>query len=549
MIVLGLNPGSHDSAACIVRDGVVVAAVEEERLTRRKHSMQQMPWNATRFCLDQVRIPLAGVDAIAICWATQGQSPNSVQFCDREHLRRHRAYYEQLFPADYFGTAPLRTVAHVSHHLAHAGAGYFTSPFSEAAIVVMDGQGEDAATTIAVGRGGAIRTLRQFGIGASLGYFYQAVTNFIGFGRFGGEGKTMGLAAYGRPVIEFPEFSLGPDGYTVAAANPTTTECLDEMVAFWSDRLERRATALTGLDVDRPRSFQSSADLAASAQSQLESVVLHLGRVAMNAAGTRNLVLSGGVALNCSCNGKLAAALKTPLWVSPVPHDAGAAIGAALCVSAELGVSSPQPYPTPFLGPDITARDAELALERAGLSYDICDAPAGVAADLIERGLSVAWARGKAEFGPRALGHRSILGDPRSTRVRDRINRVKRRAPWRPFSPAVLASAAPAYFEDAQASPFMLLALRVRADKRELLAGVTHADGTARPQTVADEFDPLYTQLLQDCQRAYGVPAVLNTSFNDEKEPMVCSAEDALRTFRTRPLDYLMLGPYLVRRP
>ena len=552
MLILGINPGSHDSAACVVSDGVVVAAVEEERFTRRKHAMGEMPWNATRYCLGQAEVTLDDIDYVAICWAGPGQPENSVRFFDEAHVQKHEGFYRnKLFPKSYFGTSSLPPMVHVSHHLAHAASAYRCSPFEEAAVLVVDGQGESVSTSIAHGHDGRIKFISQFGIQHSLGYFYQAVTDYLGLGSLSGEGKTMALAAYGDARFDFPEFSLLNDGYSVAAPEPANEDATRAMLEFWQFRLRARF----GTHRIPPRTDDRSRpcflefgtpewDIAASSQAQLEHVLIHLASLALRWTSSKNLVLSGGVALNCAANGKIAKATGAELFIFPAAGDAGAAVGAAIEVSAELGAKAARPFRHPFLGPSFTTDAIERILGEEQVPYTVCSDKE--VAELIAAGHTVGWFQGRAELGPRALGHRSILADPRSATIRDHVNAVKRRERWRPFAPSVTKEAATELLGRDVISPYMLLAVPVLAAQQERIAAAVHVDGTARPQTVDAVEEPLYHGLLEACRRLIGVAAVLNTSFNDESEPMVCTPREALRTYLSTGLDYLIMGPFAV---
>jgi carbamoyltransferase len=555
MLIIGINPGSHDSAACAVVDGVIVAAAEEERFTRRKHAPDEMPWNAIRYCLHQVGAHLDEADYIATCWRGPDQLPHSVQVYGESHVQKHRNYYYgKLFPEAYFGDITLPPIVHVSHHLAHAASTYRCSSFEEAAVLVVDGQGDCESTTVAHGVKGKIQCLTRFGIEQSLGYFYQAVTEYLGLGGLGNEGKTMGLAAYGNPRFDFPEFSLHDEGYLLAFPPAVEEDAFRSTLQFWRGYLESRFgkrpkrtafpdpySRVTNLrDSDR-----LACDIAASAQAQIESVLVHLAKLALRWTSSRNLALSGGVALNCAANGKIAEETGANVFVFPAAGDAGAAVGAALELSAELGMAQ-RTFHHPFLGPSFSDDQIEEILKQSNIPYSFCANRAAKAAELIAEGLAVAWFQGELELGPRALGHRSILADPRSAAMRDRINAIKNREPWRPLAPSIPKEEAREILGSDVDSPFMLKAVSVPESGRQRILGTVHVDATARVQTVEKSSDPLFHCLLLESQRCLGVPAVLNTSFNNASEPMVCTPTDALRTFRDSALDCLVLGPFII---
>jgi carbamoyltransferase len=558
MIILGINPGSHDSAACLVQDGVLIAAVEEERFTRRKYALGEMPWNASLYCLSTVGITLEDVDSIAICWAGPDQPENSVRFYDEVFVNQHNGYYKnKLFPESYFGNVQLPPIAHVSHHLAHAACAYRCSSFDDAAVLVVDGQGENVSTSIAHGHNGQLEFLTQFGIKDSLGYFYQAISEYLGFGWLGGEGKTMGLAAYGEACFDFPEFSLLNDGYSVAIPKPGMENPTKDMLRFWRSYLEdrfgqsqspaRRYDPIYGR-CQKTKEFSGvEKNIAASAQIELEQVYLHLISLALRYTTSKNIALSGGVTLNCSANGKIFQALQSEPFIFPAAGDAGASVGAALEVSAMMGSQASKPFKSPYLGPDFSSEAIEKTLKNFEMAYSFCPNPSAKAAELIAEGNSVGWFQGRTEIGPRALGHRSILADPSSQVIRDRVNAsVKHREMWRPFAPSLLKEASCELFGRDVDSPYMLLAVPVPTNQQYSIKGTVHVDGTTRPQTVNKDDDPLFFDLIQNHFNLTNIPAVLNTSFNDETEPIVCTPRDALRTFWTTGLDYLILGSFMV---
>ena len=316
MYILGINPGSHESSACLLEDGAIIAAAEEERFTRLKHATNQMPWYAVQFCLKQAGVELADVDYVATCWNSPYQSENSVHICTPKEIEKHIDYYHgQLFPTSHFGHVELPTIAHVSHHLAHAAAVYRTSPLDEGALLVVDGQGDTVSTTLAHCVDQEINILTQFDISQSLGFFYQAVTFYLGLGWYGGEGKTMGLAAYGVPTYDFPEITLTDEGYKVESPIPKQKQAANEMISFWLGQLERQfgnrrhAKRIYDLSVGRIEKKlklgNSERNLAASAQAKLEQVLVHLAQIALNLSHSTNLMFGGGVALNCSANDRL----------------------------------------------------------------------------------------------------------------------------------------------------------------------------------------------------------------------------------------------------
>ncbi|MBI2789712.1 MAG: hypothetical protein HYX59_13620 [Elusimicrobia bacterium] len=556
--VLGLSCFYHDAAACLMAGGAVVAAAQEERFTRRKND-EGFPIQAIDYCLQEGGITARDLDAIV--------------FYEKPYLKLSRALAGHLrgFPRTYAFfrrsmprwlhdrlTLPLDLrselgfegpVYFVKHHLAHAASAFLPSGFEEAAILTADSVGEWATTTRGRGEGAKVRVESELVFPDSLGLLYSAVTAFLGFELNEGEGTVMGLSAHGRP-------SLLPRLREVVTVRADGTFALDQsyfdfyggeamhsprfVAAFGPARLP--GAPLT----DRDR------DLAASLQALTEDILVRLTRDLRARTGSENLCLAGGVFLNCAANQKILelSGFKR-VFVQPAAGDAGGALGAAAFVSRSLWGLPPPAAMDPYLGPSISTARAKRALAAAGLAGrelpedELCRA----AAAAIARGGVVGWAQGRMELGPRALGNRSILGDPRSARTKDLINaRVKGREEFRPFAPAVLAERAAEFFHLDAPSPFMLLAPRVREEKKAAIPAVTHADGTARVQTVTGAQNPRFHRLLKAFDEAAGVPVLVNTSFNRRGEPIVCSPEDAVACFKETGLDALVLGDLFVER-
>jgi carbamoyltransferase len=562
MDILGLS-FSNDAAAALIRDGAPLAAVAEERFARIKH-YDAFPAAAARFCLAHAGRTLAEIDHVAFFW---NPAIHLEPRLSRQQTIRHHAEYLyevpnqllQLHPgrpnADlteqvlHFqdGVPPLRT-AYVEHHLAHA-AYFFVSPFDRAAIVTVDGYGERAAALIAVGEGGRVRPLARIDFPHSLGALYAAVTQHLGFRANSGEGKVMGLASYGTPryANELRELvRLLPGGR------------FELDLSYFSFFLERRARVSPKF-VERfgpPRPAEGPLDerhqdLAASLQAVFEDIYGHLIAEAQRLTGARDLVLAGGAALNCVANGVVPQAHGfRGLYVPPAAGDDGAALGAALYLYHQhlghprAGVVHDHAY----LGPDTVAAEVDEALAQAGVpSVRVGARGPALAARLLADGLILGWYQGRAEFGPRALGARSILADPRPAAMKDILNaRVKFREPFRPFAPSVLEERASELFEGDGPSPFMLVVRRTRPAHLDSLQAVTHVDGGARVQTVTRAQCPAYYDLIAEFGRLTGVPCVLNTSFNVRGEPIVNSPKEALRCFLGCDLDALVIGEHLL---
>jgi carbamoyltransferase len=570
MHVLGINAAFHDSAAALLRDGVPVAAAEEERFTRVKHAKRpvphtayQLPFHAIDYCLREGGITLRQVDRIAYSFDPSilltGRDPEAITL-PLEPSARTRAdglgAWDPLFlagivnaPRFLVGDVPhhlghlregiasptdLPPFAFVEHHLAHAASAYYVSGFREAAILTLDGRGELATTLHAVGQGPVIEKLAQVEFPHSLGILYENVTSYLGFLHSSDEYKVMALASSGsdRFVPAFQELvELGEDGrYQVAYA--------DLEAAFGPRR--RRGEPLE----------QRHFDVAAGLQRVVEECVLGLACWLHGRTGLPDLCLAGGVALNCVMNARLRD--EGPfrrIFVQPAAGDAGTALGAAYVVDArERGQAVPFTMTHAYLGPAYDDERVRRALDRAKLAYtrppDIADATAA----LLAQNKIAGWFQGRMEFGPRALGARSIVASPLDPDMKDRLNAIKDREDFRPVAPAVLEERAAEYFAPAGPSPFMLFVSGVRSERVDDIPAVRHVDGTARIQTVAERDAPLFHRLIRSFERRTGVPVIVNTSFNTQGRPIVCTPEDALECFYTSPLDALAIGPYLLEK-
>jgi carbamoyltransferase len=558
MLVLGINH-SNDAAAALVRDGQVVAACAEERFSRIKHDAS-FPHQATRFVLEGVDGGLEGCDAVAFFW-------NPVQHMDAPHRRlvatprsplehlfslpnqllagcdpSSMPYAELVLPRP--GGRPLQ-IFFVAHHLCHAAHAFFETTHAEAAILTVDGYGERVSTLIAEGRGTELRPLLEVRFPHSIGSVYAAFTQYLGFKPNSGEGKVMGLAAYGQPRYQdLMSRLLHPttDGFGVDL----------DYFRYMMDGRSRFSQRLVD-ELGPPRDAGAPLeprhmDIAASLQAATEATLLHLARLARKRTGHPFLCLAGGVALNCLANERIARESGFEgCFFQPACHDAGSSAGAALYVShAILGAPRRAPaVKTDYLGPEFSPGELRSAIERCGLPCHELGRPAEHAAERLARGRFVARFDGRAEFGARALGNRSILARPGPQSVKDTLNaRVKFREPFRPFAPTVTERRCGEYFDLSEPSPFMLRVYQTLPEHSERLGAVTHVDGGARVQTVTEEQNAAYFALLEAYGQRTGVECILNTSFNIRGEPIVQTPQDALKCFFTTGLDDLYLGPF-----
>ena len=581
MRILGLSAFYHDSAAALVDDGRIVAAAQEERFTRRKHDARY-PAHAVACCLGEAGAALDEVDRVVFYdkpfLTFERLLETAVAFAPRGFRSFAAAVpvwvREKLFQKDLL-RRKLRALApdvdwnarllFAEHHQSHAASAFYPSPFREAVVLTMDGVGEWATTSAAVGRGNDLEITREIHFPHSLGLLYSAFTGYTGFKVNSGEYKLMGLAPRGEPAyvqtILDHLIDLKPDG----------TFRLDLDYFDFCTGLtmtNRRFDALFGGPARRPEAplAQRHRDLAASIQAVIEEAVLRLTRSLREETGIRRLCLAGGVALNCVANGKVARDGRfDDLWIQPAAGDAGGALGAALLASHRLfgaprpSGSGPEAGGAPggdamrgaLLGPAFPPDAVRGALDAAGARYrelsdaDLLDA----AAAALAAGRVVAWFQGRMEFGPRALGNRSILADARSPAMQQRLNlAVKRRESFRPFAPSVPRDDAPDWFDLDRDSPYMLLTADVRPERRAAVPAVTHVDGSARVQTVDRETNPRYRALLDAFRAKTGCPVVVNTSFNVRGEPMVCTPADAVRCFLGTDIDCLAIGNCFLRK-
>lgn len=530
----GIRLGNWDAAAALLKDGEIVAAAEEERFTRVKHAPGNLPTQAIRYCLREGGIDIRDVDLVVF----PGRTYHNMQ--------------ERI--ADYFrfahGHAP--PIELCDHHAAHAASAYHTSGLAESLVVTFDFSGDGRATTISRGAGDRLELLAHWDFPQSLGLFYAMTTQHLGFDFGEDEYKVMGLASYGRPTVDLGwllrpgkgDYELAPG---ILRGTSGKEPPLSPQERFYGAELEARLGPARRKGAPLETAHQ---DLAASAQQLLETTVLGLVEPFAVETGSRNLCLAGGVAMNCVMNQKLAeCGLFDAVYVSPVSGDAGLALGAALLAGTARGEGARRRLPSAALGPAYSDDEIRQSLDEVGARYRTVADPAEAAAEAIARGEIVGWYQGRSEYGARALGHRSILADPRLAEMKDRVNAVvKFREGFRPFAPSVLEASASEYFEKPYESPFMTSTFTVRPDARERIPAVTHADGTARVQTVSPRTEPLYHRLISEVGKRTGVSAVLNTSFNIKGQPIVENPNQAISTFYGSGLDVLIAGSFVVEK-
>jgi carbamoyltransferase len=593
MRLLGLSAFYHDSAAALIEDGRIVAAAQEERFTRKKHDAG-FPTRAIRYCLDAADVDLDGVDHVVffekplikferlletyLANAPRGfqsfRTAIPVWIKDKLFQKPELERSLKAFAASGDVAGKL---LFAEHHQSHAASAFFPSPFDQAVVLTMDGVGEWATTSVAIGRGSTLEPVREIRWPHSIGLLYSAFTYYTGFKVNSGEYKVMGLAPYGEPryadlilehVIDLKEdgsFWLDQDYFNYATGLTMTSHKFHD---------------LFGGPPRDPKSplTQRHMDLAASVQKAIEEIVLRMTRHLAKTHAIENLCLAGGVALNCVANGKVLrdSAFKH-VWIQPAAGDAGGAVGAALAAYHHHFAKPRQLNGAPdgmygsYLGPEYAQAEIEMRLAGAGAKFSVAREADMIeqACDALEAGHAVGWFQGRMEFGPRALGARSILGDPRNPTMQKTLNlKVKYRESFRPFAPSVLREHVADYFELDVDSPYMLLVADVKSSRRrpmtadeERLFGidklnvmrsdipaVTHVDYSARVQTVHAETNPRYHALLTAFNRRTGCPVLVNTSFNVRGEPIVCTPEDAFRCFMGTEMETLVIGNAVLRK-
>jgi len=575
MYTLGINAVYHDSAASLVRDGEVIAAAEEERFTRKKHgkrpipfSTYELPYFAIDYCLRQAGITLKDVAHVAYSYDPflllgEHKDDAAITLPLEPSAQPRPAEWESVWdplflasivnaPRHLIGGFPHHlqqrfngvslddfTWHFVEHHTAHAASAYYPSPYDEAAILTFDGRGELATTTYSVGRGRSLEHIGQVTMPNSLGILYEQVTQHLGFLHSSDEYKVMALASFGTPryLDKFREIiQFGEDGkYTIQPVD-------------WA--------ATFGPARERGGPYEQwHYDLASTLQIALEQAAIRLTDWLYEETGLRNLCMSGGVALNCVMNARIRDhGTFQNIWVQPAAGDAGTALGAALWVDAQhnpihAGQSNHRyRMEHAFLGPEYIEQEIEEFLRWSKVPYRRMQNVAEETADLLAQDKIIGWFQGRLEFGPRALGARSILASPIQATMQDRLNDIKDREDFRPVAPVVLEEEAANWFVDAGVSPFMLFVYDVRPEKADAIPAVRHVDGTARIQTINRRQNQPYYDLLKAFQQRTGVPVLVNTSFNTRGEPIVCTPRDALECYWTSPLDALVIGPFLLQK-
>ena len=593
MNILGISAYYHDSAACLVVDGKIIAAAQEERFTRKKHD-ENFPVNAINYCLTEAGLSAQQIDYVVfydkpflkferlfetyLAFAPKGfkSFATSLPVWVKDKLFQKSVILDALKDHLDKNTDWSSKLLFSEHHLSHAASAFFPSPFEEAAVLTMDGVGEWATTSLAVGKGNTLNVTNEIHFPHSLGLLYSAMTYYTGFKVNSGEYKVMGLAPYGEPkyanlikdhLIDIKEdgsFHLDMSYFNYCTGLTMTSDRFNDLFGA----PPRKSESILG---------QREMDLAASIQAVTEEVVIKLAKGIKKSTGLNNLCLAGGVALNCVANGKLLREnVFDKIWIQPASGDAGGAVGAALAayylmLAQPRKVDKQDGMQGSYLGPEFGQADIEQRLSQAGAKFDVVSDTQLIeqTAQALADGLAVGWHQGRMEFGPRSLGARSIIADARSPTVQKQLNlKVKYRESFRPFAPSILREDVADWFEINTDSPYMLLVADVKKEKqlamteaqkqlfgieklnvpRSEIPAVTHVDYSARIQTVSKDTNPKYHALISKFKEITGCPVLVNTSFNVRGEPIVCSPEDAFNCLMGTDIDFLVVGNCILRK-
>jgi len=592
MYILGISAFYHDSAACILKDGEIIAAAQEERFTRKKHDAS-FPHHAIKYCMKEAQIKAEQIDSVVfyekpfikferlletyLAFAPKGfiSFAKAMPIWIKDKLFQKLAIIKEIKSTLGKDTNWHKRLLFSEHHLSHAASAFYPSPFESAAVLTLDGVGEWTTTSIAVGKGSDLKVVKEIHFPHSLGLLYSAFTYYTGFKVNSGEYKVMGLAPYGEPrfanlireklitVADDGSFHLDMSYFDYATGLTMTNKKFDALFGGPPRRSETKIT-------------QREMDLAASVQKVTEDIIIQLAKSIAKETGEQNLCLAGGVALNCVANGiLLREKIFNNIWIQPAAGDAGGALGAALCVW-HLHNQGKRKIPLvgdamkgSYLGPAFSDSEIEEELKSCGAVFKKCSEDELIedVTNALSNEKAVGWMQGRMEFGPRALGGRSIIADPRSPKIQKQLNlKVKFRESFRPFAPSVLSEDVGEWFEHYTDSPYMLLVANVQKNKcltmiaeeealfgieklnvpRSSVPAITHVDYSARIQTVHADTNPLYHALISNFKKMTSCPLVVNTSFNVRGEPIVCTPKDAFKCFMGTDLDLLAVGSYLL---
>lgn len=565
MYILGINTNYHELSACLLKDGQLRAAVEEERLSRVKHGKQALidnpnvlPKQAIKFCLKKAGITFAEIDRIGISFCPKKRLENigiDTHFIEGDWGSKsgEELFYQKIMTvpqllSEYAKMDLTHKIEWVPHHISHAGSAYYVSPFSESAILSVDGIGEITTTWLGIGNKNKMAVLKEITYPHSIGFLWEKISKFLGFSAYDAA-KVMGLAAYGDPKTFYPLFRN-----LIRIEQKGNFRINNDILRFRVEDYEplEKLFGVKKLHTPEERG-KAHEDIAATLQVITNEVMLSLVKFLSQTTESKNLCLAGGVALNCVSNYEIMkSGYFKNIYIQPAAHDAGTALGAAYYLWHEK-----RPRAKKFImdhtycGPDYSEKAIEDILIKKDVKYKKVTNIERITAELISEGNIIGWFQGKMEWGPRALGNRSLLVDPRKVEMKEILNqRIKKRELFRPFAPSVLSENVDEWFEipkncSSLSTEFMEFTFPVKIQKRKIIPAVTHVDGTSRIQIVTQKTNPKYHKLILEFKKITGVPMVLNTSFN-ENEPIVCSPNDAVNTFKRTKMDYLVIGNFLV---
>lgn len=556
MVILGLNgwnSRSHDAAACIIKDNRLIFAVEEERIIRKKHSFDSSPIQSILYALKYTNLTINDIDLVVLGW--------DITKCFKRKIFK-KEILNVLLPKKIFFYKKNPKIILISHHLAHAYYSYYSSSFvgQKSAILIIDGQGEKESTSIGYTSENNIFLDYSLPASQSLGYLYEAACRFLGYSNLDG-GKLMGLTGYSKyKSVEFSRELNYHNQKLFGFPNFITKEVdIEEKVINWWIKYFKRFFHLKikSKKYKFSSSFRFEKEqsnkidnayiiIACAAQQVLEKIILQIIEELKNDYHINRLVLGGGVALNCIMNQKIIDTYNMELYIPSSPADSGVAIGAAIYGVKQFNKTPIKGLKTPYTGPDYTNKEISSLLDRNKITYEYVEDPENLAVSLLEKNYILGWFQGKTEFGPRALGNRSILANPLFKENKNRLNKLKRREQWRPLGVSIIAEEAENYFEHKKFSPYMMITIKASKRLKKICPNIIHIDGTLRPQLVEKTNNPLFYTLIKKFGNLTGLPIIINTSFNRYDEPIVNSPEDALKTFFTTSIDVLILNNYII---
>jgi len=562
-VILGLNGWSergHDASACLVIGNKIIAFAEEERFTRKRYSYDSLPILSTAYCMQEADLSVDDIDFVIYGW----NLPKTYKIRRSWFPFTNKQILDQIFPKNIYKYIKLPTLEFMDHHLAHAASSYRTSGFKNASILILDGQGENASGTLAYGENGEIKIISQIPISFSLGYMMEGACKYLGL-RTSDAGKLMGLAGHGKNGKVFDNLVQNKSGYSITGF-PKDKDMVgnsldeqDKIIRLWRNYFLSKHP----LDVKRISSFdplkgnvvnglnfnQAHKDFAFSVQKTLEETVIYLANILIAKTGCRNLVIAGGIGLNCTTNGRLISEnIVDDLYILPAANDAGVSIGAALEKAHQISGFSPKRLEHIYLGPGYSNLQIKKILDEFKIPYEKSSEIYKLAAKSLAKSKIVGWFQGRMEGGPRALGNRSMLANPKIKGMHDVVNRIKSRENWRPLAPAILEEFRDEYFEKGIYSPFMLQNHKVVKEKAKEIPAVVHTNLTSRYQSVKEKTNQRYYLLIKEFYRLTGTPVILNTSFNIGGDPLVCTPEQAIKTFYSSAIDCLAIGNYWITK-